>query len=353
MHLCHLRLHNFRQYKEASFTFSPKVNVIRGPNARGKTTILEAIYVLITGRSFRTPQLLDLINEEASYFILEAVFVKHGIEQSLKFYYNGKERKITHNTTPYFSTTILFGLLQGTVVHPDDATIIKGPPAIRRHLMDVSLAQVDPLYIHHLTRYMKAMHQRNALLKLRQLATIEPWETEMASSAAYVVHHRNQIVRDLQEKGRPLHERICGSAEELSLTYKANGAGNGTDCIGDLREIFFDQYQRHRSREMEFGCTLTGPHKDDLLIACNKREAKSFASDGQQRSSIVALRLAEWERLHQLSGNQPFMLVDDMNMSLDDSRKLHLLEYLHALSQVFVTTTKDKAFFNHEFVIEI
>lgn len=342
MHLRALHLHDFRLYQHATFEFSPAMNIVRGPNAKGKTSLLEAIYFLMTGRSFRTSQASDLIRHGAPFFHIEAIFNKHGIEQRLRVLYNGKERKVTYNGNPCPSSLNLLGLLQGTVIHPDDAAIVKGAPTARRHLLDLQLAQADPLYVHHLTRFAKAMRQRNYLLRARNNISIETWEYEMAHSASYIIHQRASVVKDLERHGQELYRLICGGKEELSLAYKAHGTGNQIpDNAAALTHLFRDQYQRHRPREMDLGATMTGPHKDDLIIALAKQDARGFASEGQQRSCVVALRLAEWERLKNLSSEIPLMLVDDLGVSLDAGRRLQLSEHLSGLGQVFLTTTEE------------
>lgn len=352
MYLTALYLHNFRLYEEARFDFSPKVNMIRGPNARGKTSILEAIYFLMTGRSFRTSQTKDLIRHGADYFYLEATFVKHSIEQKLKVYYNSNERRVTYNSTITPSLSSLLGILQGVVVHPDDTAIVKGSPLARRHLLDIQLAQSDPLYVHHLTRYDRAMRQRNHLLRARSSATIDSWEYEMANAAAYVVQQRALAISILRERGQDHYRTICGGTETLHLSYKANGVGDHPiNDLASLREIYRSQYQRHRYREMDLGATLTGPHKDDVLIALGEKEAKAFASEGQQRSCIVALRLAEWTRLNQASNEQPLMLIDDLGMSLDSMRRKHLVGHFENFDQVFVSTTEESTLVNGEYSI--
>jgi len=354
MYLRTLYLRDFRLYEDAHFEFSPNVNVIRGPNARGKTSILEAVYFLMTGRSFRTAQISDLIRHGASSFFLEATFVKHGIEQKLRIYCNGKERKVTYNSTACHSSIALLGLLQGAVIHPDDAAIVKGAPAARRHLLDLQLAQSDPLYVHHLTRYERAMRQRNALLKAKSTAAIESWEYEMANAAAYIIQQRSLAVTHLQQEGQELYGRLCGGVENLSLHYKAHGAGEHPhDNIELLRGIYCQNYHKHRFREMDLGATLTGPHKDDVMIALGSKDARSFASEGQQRSCVVALRLAEWRRLKGRSQEAPLMLVDDMGMSLDSSRRQHLLAHFSSLEQVLITTTEESALISDEHGISL
>ena len=140
---------------------------------------------------------------------------------------------------------------------------------------------------------------------------------------------------------------LCNGVETLGLTYKANGAGDypiddAENLIEKLREMYRSQYTRHRHREMDMGATMTGPHKDDLIIALNDKEARSFGSEGQQRSCVAALRLAEWQQLQISSQETPIMLVDDIGLSLDVSRKKQLIDHFATLGQVFVTTTEEQ-----------
>lgn len=345
MHLRALYLHNFRSYEEGLFQFHPNVNIILGSNARGKTTLLEAIFFLMTGRSFRTSQASDMVRHGTSGFCLDALFVKHGIEQKLRISYSGKERKIIYNNTSYAALSDLLGLLPGAVIHPDDAAVIKGAPEIRRHLIDLQIAQADPLYVHHLTRYNRAMRQRNHLLRAKNAQTIENWEHEMANSAGYLVQQRIRAVSDLQREGQILHSTICGGKEELTLAYKTAAFSRNEHLIDadlpKLRLIYSEHYRKQRQREMELGATITGPHKDDMLITLGGNEARFYASEGQQRSCVAALRLAEWERLKAASLELPLMLVDDVGMSLDSSRRERLFRHFTSLGQVFLTTTEE------------
>lgn len=340
MYLKTLYLRDFRCYSEAAFEFCRGINIIHGDNARGKTSLLEAIYVLIAGHSFRAQQLSDLQRIGSTAFYLEATFVKHGIEQTLKFAYDGQNRRMMHNSTTFTSTASLLGLLHGVVIAPDDASLVKGAPTCRRRFLDLQIAQVDPLYVHHSTRYHRAMRQRNTLLRAKTAATLDSWEAEMAHSATYLVQHRRQTIQDLEQRSRKLHTVLSGEPMPLILSYKS-GAPEAQDNE-TVRRYYQTQLQRLRPREMLLGNTLTGPHKDDLHIAIGEQEARFFASEGQQRSCVAALRLAEWERLHLLAQEKPLMLLDDIGVSLDGSRRSRLMNYLPQLGQVFITSTEEE-----------
>lgn len=333
-----LHLHNFRNYEDARFTFCPGVNIVHGDNAQGKTNLLEAIYFLITGHSFRTTQISDLIRHECPYFYLEAIFIRRGIEQKLRIAFDGKERKVIYNNTVCQSASDLLGLLHGIVITPDDAALVKGSPQVRRHFLDLHIAQHTPLYVHRLTRYNRAMRQRNALLKIKNGLSIESWEHEMANAAAYLVLQRAAAVADLVARGIDVHHGLSSTKEKLGLHYKSQGPSEGS--TEELKHYFLEQYAKLRRREMELGSTLTGPHKDDLLITINGADARYFASEGQQRSCTSALRLAEWLRLKELSDELPLMLIDDIGTSLDEQRRANFLAQLPALGQVFISSTE-------------
>lgn len=345
MHLSSLTLRSFRCYEESYLEFSPDINFIYGLNAHGKTTLLEAIYLLMTGRSFRAPQIKDLICSQSLFFQVEACFTKHEIEQTLKFSYNGHERRISHNSSTSSLTSNLLGILQGVTLTPDDVGLIKGGPAGRRHFLDLQIAQVDPLYVHHLSRYQKAMKQRNALLKARSLHSIESWEAELAQSGAYIIQQRRRVIDELQVYIRELHQAVHENNEDFQIKYSSTA--NQILSNDEVRAHLVEQYKKLRVRELAVGTTLIGPHKDDVEIFLQQKDARYFASEGQQRSGVITLRLAEWMRLKEFSGVTPLMLLDDVNMSLDAGRRLRLFDHLQQLGQVFITSTDPISILNH------
>ncbi|MGA8163512.1 MAG: DNA replication/repair protein RecF [Waddliaceae bacterium] len=332
-----LTLKNFRLYTDRQFKFCPKINVICGPNACGKTTVLEAIHLLMTGRSFRTGQLRDMIREGAPFFAVEATFLKQGIEQSLTFFYDGNERKILYHHTPCRSLAGLLGIMQGVAMFPEDVALIKGAPSVRRRYLDMQLAQANPLYVHHLARYHRAMRQRNHLLRKKDLRTIETWEQEMAKAAVYLITQRRQAVEDLQVLSQQTLHKLSDSKEQLSLVYQTIPKKHQESIFS----YYCEQYKTMRQREVHIGYTLGGPHRDDMRILLENKEAKYFASEGQQGSCVAALRLAEWERLSKLAEDSPLMFVDDIGIHFDQTRRAYLMSLLGSLQQVVLTTTEE------------
>lgn len=339
MQLKSLYLHNFRLYSEAYFEFSPRLNLICGRNAAGKSSLLEAIHFMATGTSFRTRQLPNLFRNGTSNFYLEAFFIKHGIEQCLKIIHTGKERRIFLNATRCSSMSGLIGLLLSVAFSPDDIELIKGPPQGRRQFLDSQLGQADPLYLYYSNRYNRSMRQRNCLLKGKNSRSIESWEHEMAISGAYLVQKRLKLIEELQPVTTMLYRTIGNEPSPLTLEYRSTG--KLPDDPSAFHRHYIEHYEKNRMREMMLAATLVGPHKDDLAIYIGNQEARYFASEGQMRSCAAALRLAEWQRLYTTTEDKPLMLLDDVTTGLDSNRCRSLFNCLEPLGQIFLTATEE------------
>jgi len=348
MTIKNIYLRNFRNYAETAVNFGPAVNVLVGDNAQGKTNLLEAIGLLITGRSFRTSHLSELIRFGEQAFYLEALFEKNGVEQMLKFSFDGKERKVVHNATALASLSALLGILQGVILSPEDRSLIKGGPQFRRHFLDLLLSQANPLYLHHLSRYWRALKQRNMLLKSRSLATIAVWEEQMAISAAFLTCRRAQTIEEIQS----LCQTETLAHEQLELRYHSSALASMGEGPAAVQSYFIKQFERLRNRECDLRVTLTGPHRDDLNILLQGQEARQFASEGQQRSCAAALKLAQWKWLYTLTETLPILCIDDIGVSFDPTREEELYQKMQSLGQVFVTTVRPSALPCHSISIQ-
>jgi DNA replication and repair protein RecF len=337
MYLTRLILRNFRNYAQLDLSFSPEVNLIIGGNGQGKTNLLEAIYLVSTGRSFRTRRLSDLVQTGARFFYVEAHFIKDGITQSLKIYYDELSRKVQYNNTAYTTFTSLLGILPNVLLCPDDHSLISGTPADRRRFLDLHIAQIDPLYIHHLGRYFRAMKQRNHLLRLRNETTLSAWEEAMAQSGSYLIQKRIEIIQVLQPLISQWMEKLSLGKDALSVDY------HSPFHLKNLNAPFISsslmaQWHKNRHKEFHLGSTFTGPHRDDLTIEISERQAKHFSSEGQKRCTAAALRLAEWQHFKQAVGSPPLMGIDDFGIQLDSERQSLLHEQMSHLGQVFLTS---------------
>ncbi|OGN55329.1 MAG: hypothetical protein A3D96_03515 [Chlamydiae bacterium RIFCSPHIGHO2_12_FULL_44_59] len=327
MYLKSLYLKNFRNFAEAEVQFSERLNVIYGDNAQGKTNLLEAIYFVSTGKSFRTQSLSDLLLKGETFCYLEAILVQDCGTQSIKIFYDGTSKRLQINGASYTTFYPLLGTLPMVLSTPYDMELIAGTPGERRKFLNIHLAQSDPLYVHHLASFWRAMKQRNCLLKARQAQSIECWEAQMAQSAEYLVKKRKEVVEELTVHLLTQGSTLSSQKEKHQLTF-----------LPSLTSNYLNVYRKNRLREMELGFTLRGPHRDDITFSINDSLARMFASEGQKKTMIAALKLAEWERLFNTVQDKPLMGFDDLSLSLDDTRASLLHKRVRDLGQVFITT---------------
>jgi DNA replication and repair protein RecF len=339
MHVKSLYLKQFRHFSEVHLEFTPHLNLICGPNAQGKTTLLEAIRMLMIGKSFRPGQQKDLIKIGSDFCYIEANICKYGVDQNLRMGNSIQERKIFHNSTPLNSISDLIGIIYGVVMTPDDASLVKGSPQERRKFLDIQIAQSDPLYVHHLMRYGRAMQHRNALLKQKVYAAIENWEYEMAHAGAYIHTKRKKLISGLKVVCQEFYSYLTDEVELFDIEYKSSA--NRVEDEPAVKEFYIKQFHKNRERESFIGYTLVGPHKDDLWIGIGGQDIRYYASEGQQRSSVTALHVGEWKLLREQCDELPILMIDDVGISLDRRRRQRLLDQLVSMGQVFLTTTDE------------
>lgn len=320
-----LRLHNFRNFNDEVIEFNPSLNIICGGNAQGKTNLLEAIFLLSTGRSFRTFQLKDLIKHGEKYFLIEAEIVKDLVAQTIKIYFDETQKKIQHNSTLIPSFTSLLGIMQSVLHAPCDIDIISGLPNIRRRFLNLHIAQWDPLYVHHLARFSKALKQRNFLLKNPQ-ENIEIWEIEMAKSAAYLTEKRRKMLQELNSPLNDIMQILSQKKESIHLHY-----------VSSISDNYLAQLEKSRKKDSILGVTQIGPHRDDFISYIDKKLLKLFASEGQKRTFTLSLRLAEYRLLSDRIKSLPLLSLDDFGSHLDEARQHELKALIQNLTQVFIT----------------
>ena len=331
MNLQSLYLRNFRNFEETFLDFGEKLNVFCGSNAQGKTNLLEAITLLSTGRSFRTQHLSELVKDNAGFFFIEAKIVRDSISQTIRLSFDRQIKRVECNSTHYPSFQSLLGILPSVLFAPIDIDLIAGSPAARRRFLNLHLAQSDPLYFHHLVRFWRAVKQRNTMLRAGTLDGIECWEREMAASALYLWEKRKKLLDEINEGLRSSTAALY--CEPIELHYNASQPAQPP-----FDEAYIAQLQRMRPREKLLGLTLSGPHRDDFTILLDQKPARLYASDGQRRTAIASLRLAQWRRLQQQTGAPPLFGVDDLDLHLDQERQNLFKNALQELGQVFVTT---------------
>jgi len=317
-----IRLTHFRNFERVTISFCPGINQIVGENGIGKTNLLEALCLISTGKSFRTNNLKELIQKERERFNLELSFERDGIEQYLRLSFDGKNRLMRHNATEYKGYANVLGILPSIISSPSDLKLIEGSPKSRRHFLNLHIAQSDPLYVYYLSRYTKALAHRNALLKKRKTDAIELWEQQLAKCASYLMTKRKEAIDGLATPMITQYQNLSEKKERPMLQYDPSLTTPPSPYL----------WEKTRKQELKWGYTIIGPHRDDFQINLKNQPAKNYASEGQKRTLISALKLSEKARLI-----DPFLALDDFSVHLDTSRRHLLIDQIKQSSQVFLT----------------
>lgn len=336
MFLKQLYARNFRNFDEINVSFVDGVNEVIGDNAQGKTSLLEALFLCMTASSFRSLHLKELIRHSQKGFFVEASFDKCDVSHQVGISYDGEKRRVFLNGAPCDTPTVLLGLMPGVASTPDDIALIKGQPALRRRYLDLMIAQIDPVFVHHLSRYMRALRQRNVLLKQKQAESLACWEEELARSAAYITLMRKKASLYLNQKAGEYFQAFSTDRLPFELSY--NASIHLSDDLEALRRAFTQEFVKKRAQELHLGVTLVGPHRDDLQILIGRKAAREFASIGQSALAACAMRLAEWHYLQLETRMRPLMIVDDFGSALDATRKKLLFAELKQLGQLFLSS---------------
>nr|WP_128715706.1 DNA replication/repair protein RecF [Oceanobacillus caeni] len=345
MHIERLELKNYRNYESQSIEFDDKVNVIIGENAQGKTNLMEAIYVLAFTKSHRTSHEKELIQWDKEYAKIEGRVKKRNQSVPLEFIISkkGKRAKLNHLEQKRLSDYI--GAMNIVMFAPEDLTLVKGPPQIRRRFIDMELGQIQPTYIYHLGQYQRILKQRNYLLKQMQrrektdMAMLEVLTTQLVEHAAIILEKRFIFLNLLKDWANSIHHGISRGLEKLEIKYSATIEVSDDGNKEKINSIYFDKFQEIRDKEIERGTTLIGPHRDDLIFLVNEKDVQTYGSQGQQRTTALSLKLAEIELIHKEVGEYPILLLDDVLSELDDYRQSHLLNTIQGKVQTFVSTT--------------
>jgi DNA replication and repair protein RecF len=340
-----LYLRAFRNYTEARISFGPKINVIMGHNAQGKTNLLEAISLISTGRSFRTEHLSELIQHGSSFFCLEAEIVRDQVLHTIKLIFDGKNKKLSIDANEFSSFAPLLGTFPSILSLPEDTDLITDSPSTRRRFLNLHLAQSNPLYLHHLSRFWRAMKQRNCLLKQKKEDSLDCWESEMAISAQYLFQSRTLFLQQLNDPFHRYSNTLSSRAESVSIRFQPT--------YPSLPESYAELLKKTRKQEFEVGYTLRGPHRDDLLFFINDQRAEQFASQGQKKTLAIALRFAQWSHLIEQHNCLAFMAIDDVGSMLDLSRQEQLHIQLECMQQVFLTTPSPLASISNAHLINL
>lgn len=326
-------LRQFRSYGEASFEFDSGVNIIVGPNASGKTNLIEAIAVVARGSGFRAHSDKELIKDDCDWARLD-VSLDDNQRRIIKLQRtNSRVTKLFEVGGNHRARLRFEEVIPLTIFEPDHLRLASGGPQRRRDYLDGLLSQLIPTYRRELLAYERVLRQRNSLLK-RQAAQSDffAWEVQLVELASKIVAQRRQLVDQLSVELGPIYSQIANQTTTARLDY-----GSAVD-LDNYPTVLMRRLDANRERDRLMGFTSVGPHRDELLIELGGQPAKICASRGENRTLVLALKILELRLLEQSSQTPPILLLDDVFSELDGSRRKHLTDFFTS-HQVFITTT--------------
>ncbi len=348
MRLSRLSLTDFRNYRTAALELPSGVSVFAGANAQGKTNLLEAIYVLGTYKSFKTSHNRDLIRIGASEAVVGGTVDDAGLARDLEVTLTPGGRRARVNRKPVRRLEDFFGACPVILFAPEDLSLVKGAPALRRRFLDRAIFTGWPGYLPALQAYLAAVQQKQALLRaaphggVAADATREAWDAALVQHGVEVIRRRARVTADLGPFLAEAYRRLAGAgAGEATLTYRTGARVDPAAPEADLTAALAAAVEAAAAEERRRGVVVVGPHRDDLLLALDGRDLRLYGSQGEQRSFVVALKLAELALLTDRLGTAPLFLLDDVTSELDAARRRGLVDSLAAAgAQVFLTTTE-------------
>ncbi len=363
MKLTNLQLQNFRNYESVQLEFTDGVHVFIGENAQGKTNLMESIYALAMTKSHRTTNDKELIGWNKEFATIKGTVEKTATKTNLELQFSKKGKIAKVNYLEQKRLSSYLGNLNVILFAPENLTLVKGSPQNRRKFVDMELGQMSSLYLYDLVEYNRVLKQRNTYLKQLAIKKKQPDEyldvlSEMLSElASKIVFHRLDFMKQLEALAIPIHDQLSLGREKFSVSYQATIPLEDGLTPSQMKEIYMNQFKKNQTREADQATTLIGPHRDDLIFYLNEVPVQTYGSQGQQRSTVLSLKLAEIELMKLSTGEYPLLLLDDVLSELDDDRQTHLIKTIENKVQTFITTTSldgiKQQFINEPVVIPI
>lgn len=344
MWIKNIRIKNFRNYEQEEIKLEKNINIFYGKNAQGKTNIIEAIFLCSLGKSFRAKKDNEMIKLNEQNAIVEIEYEKSDRDGKIKIEI-GNKKNIYLNGIKIKKLSELLGNLNIVIFTPDDIGILKGGPQNRRRFLDIMISQLRPNYMHVLNLYLKTIEQRNNYLRQikeehKDENLLEIWDEKLAEYAIKIYEYRKEFIEKIIKKINIIHQNITNGEEEIELEYI-------TEC--DDKEKYLELLKQRRKLDIIKGFTTKGIHRDDFMIYINKKEIKIFGSQGQNRTAMLSLKLAELQVIYDEIGEYPILLLDDFMSELDKTRRKNFLENIEG-TQVIITGTEKLDIENLEYL---
>ena len=339
-----IKIKNFRNYEKEEINLEKNINIFYGQNAQGKTNIIESIFLCSLGKSFRAKKDNEMIKLNEQNAIVEIEYEKSDRDGKIKIEI-GNKKNIYLNGIKIKKLSELLGNLNIVIFTPDDIGILKGGPQNRRRFLDIMISQLRPNYMHVLNLYLKTIEQRNNYLRQikeehKDENLLEIWDEKLAEYAIKIYEYRKEFIEKIIKKINIIHQNITNGEEEIELEYI-------TEC--DDKEKYLELLKQRRKLDIIKGFTTKGIHRDDFMIYINKKEIKIFGSQGQNRTAMLSLKLAELQVIYDEIGEYPILLLDDFMSELDKTRRKNFLENIEG-TQVIITGTEKLDIENLEYL---
>lgn len=337
------RAQNFRNIEKCSLEFDGSVNLLLGENAQGKTNAVEGIYLFARGKSFRRGDERDLVRFGAEGFNLSIEYEDKDGVNTLEYAVFGRERRRKKNGYRISRASEMIGSFKAVLFCPDDLTLVKGGPEERREFLNVAISQCYPSYVNIYSDYKKALENRNALLKSASKGfyfdegELSAWSESLAEYASHIYVHRKEYIKKLEVYAKAFMADISDGKESLTMEYKSDIEADEELDRAKIKEEYSRIFRENILKERVAGVTLYGPHREDIVISLNGKDSRVFSSQGQQRSIVLSLKMAEGEVSRELFAEYPVFLFDDVLSELDERRQNYVLDGMKS-RQIIITS---------------
>ncbi len=336
MYIKNIKLQNFRNYIKQEITLEKGINLFYGNNAQGKTNVIESIFLCSIGKSFRAKKDKELINFEKNNLFLEINYEKKDRTGKIKYLIQNDNKEIFVNDIKLKKLSELLGNINIVLFSPEDINIIKDGPDKRRRFLNILISQLRPNYVYVYNLYQKTLEQKNTYLKKITIDRkdddlLNIYDEKLAEYAEVINKYRNEFINKLKEKIENIHKNVTEEKETLKIKYIS-------DCYE--KEKYLLALKSNREKDIERGFTSCGVHRDDIYFFINGKKVEVFGSQGQQRTTILTLKLAELEVIKDEIGESPVLLLDDFMSELDNNRKMNFLKNIKN-TQIIITCTDE------------
>ena len=330
-----IKLKNFRNYIEQEIKLNNGINLFYGNNAQGKTNIIESIFLCSMGKSFRARRDKEIINFNKNETQIEIKYTKKDREGKIK-YIIGENKNIFINNIQIKKMSEILGNINIVLFSPEDINIIKDGPSNRRKFLNMMISQLRPNYIYNYNLYLKTLEQRNIYLKNvnnenKNNDLLDIYDEKLAEYASIINKYREEFINKIKEKIETIHKKVTDNKETIKIKYIS-------DCFE--KEKYINDLKNNRNQDILKGYTSLGIHRDDIYFFINGKKIDTYGSQGQQRTSILSLKLTELEIIKDEIGEYPILLLDDFMSELDEERRLNFLKSIEN-TQIIITCTDD------------